>query len=93
MGKNLVPLLSSFTPYLQTLRLWRDDDFPWTSTEHVAVFQQDLSELVEQLKELVLLDIYGEINREKIEPYRSMVQMHFPNSRVHIEITRFRFWV
>ncbi|CAF3981445.1 unnamed protein product, partial [Rotaria sp. Silwood1] len=58
-----------------------------------AVFQQDLSELVEQLKELVLLDIYGEINRGKIEPYRSMVQMHFPNSRAHIEITRFRFWV
>ncbi|CAF3182010.1 unnamed protein product [Rotaria sp. Silwood2] len=93
MGKNLVPLLSSYTPYLQTLRLWRDDDFPWTSIEHVAVFQQDLSELVEQLKELVLLDIYGEINREKIEPYRSMVQMRFPNSRVHIEIIRFRFWV
>jgi hypothetical protein len=49
--------------------------------------------LVEQLKEFVLLDIYGKITREQVELYRSMVQMLFPNSRVHIEITRFRLWL
>ncbi|CAF4509946.1 unnamed protein product, partial [Rotaria sp. Silwood2] len=31
IGENLVPLLSTFMPHLQTLRLWRPDDFPWTS--------------------------------------------------------------
>ncbi|CAF4534545.1 unnamed protein product, partial [Rotaria sp. Silwood2] len=93
IGKNLIPLLTSYTPYLQSLRLWRVDDFPWTSIEHVAVFQQDLSQLVNQLKEFVFLDIYGQIHRDKIEPYRSMVQMCFPNGRVHIEMTRFHLWI
>ncbi|UJR24119.1 hypothetical protein I4U23_027086 [Adineta vaga] len=31
IGKNLVPFLSIYMPYLRTLRLWRSDDFPWTS--------------------------------------------------------------
>ena len=59
----------------------------------MVVFEQDLCELVEQLKEFVYLDIYGEIDRNKIEPYRSMVQTRFPNSRVFIEISRFRLWL
>ncbi|CAF4422949.1 unnamed protein product, partial [Rotaria sp. Silwood2] len=31
VGKNLVSFLGNYTPYLQTLRIWRPDDFPWTS--------------------------------------------------------------
>ncbi|CAF3478953.1 unnamed protein product, partial [Rotaria sp. Silwood2] len=31
VGKNLVPFLARDIPYLQTLRLWRPDDFLWTS--------------------------------------------------------------
>jgi hypothetical protein len=32
VGKRLVPFLSIYMPHLQTLRLWRPDDFPWTSS-------------------------------------------------------------
>jgi hypothetical protein len=49
-------------------------------------------ELTEQLKEFVYLDIYGRIYGEKIEPYRSMVQTYFPNSRLFIDQSRFRLW-
>ncbi|CAF1262112.1 unnamed protein product [Rotaria magnacalcarata] len=31
VGKHLVPFLKLYMPYLQTLRLWRPDDFPWTT--------------------------------------------------------------
>ncbi|CAF5083569.1 unnamed protein product, partial [Rotaria sp. Silwood1] len=31
IGKNLVSFLSTYMPHLQILRLWRPDDFPWTS--------------------------------------------------------------
>ncbi|CAM2705397.1 unnamed protein product [Rotaria socialis] len=93
-GKNLIYLLSTYTPYLQTLRLWRNDDFPWTSirpsykkkflrhvlcrrwilslrkpesiAQHVTLFEQNLCELVEQLKEFVYLDIYWYTDPEKI---------------------------
>ncbi|CAF2953042.1 unnamed protein product [Rotaria sp. Silwood2] len=80
-------------PHLQTLRLWRADDFPWTSTQHVAVFEQDLCQLVETLKEFIFLDIYGEIHKEKVEPYRLMAQTRFPNSRINVEVSRFRLWL
>ncbi|CAF3173933.1 unnamed protein product [Rotaria sp. Silwood2] len=30
--KQLVPFLNKYMPYLQTLRLWRPDDFSWTSS-------------------------------------------------------------
>ena len=33
IGKNLVSFLGSYIPYLQTLRIWRPDDFPWTSSK------------------------------------------------------------
>ncbi|CAF3068386.1 unnamed protein product [Rotaria sp. Silwood2] len=120
-GKHLVPFLSTYMPNLQTLRLWRPDDFPWTSirpnfkygyyygvsmgqwqrtlntpqsiNEHVAVFEQDLSQLFEQLKQLVYLDIHGDTSSEKIEPYRLMVQTRFPNSQIDIQISRFRLWM
>ena len=35
IGKHLVPFLSTYMPHLQTLRLWRADDFPWTSSKFV----------------------------------------------------------
>jgi hypothetical protein len=57
------------------------------------VFEQNISELVEQLKHFVYLDIYGQTDREKIEPYRSMVQTRFPNSHVLVDISRFRLWL
>ncbi|UJR29131.1 hypothetical protein I4U23_010345 [Adineta vaga] len=108
-------------PHLQTLRLWRYDDFPWTSirpiykegflyqqsilrwlkslktsksvAKHVTVFEQDLCQLFETLKELTFLDIYGDVDLEKVEPYRIMVQTRFPNSRNHVETSRFRLWL
>ncbi|CAF3950903.1 unnamed protein product [Rotaria sp. Silwood1] len=79
-------------PHLQTLRLWRPDDFPWTTNQHVAVFEQDLCQLTGKLKDFIFLDIYGEIHYEKVEPYRSMVQARFPDSRIDVEISRFRLW-
>ncbi|CAF3338389.1 unnamed protein product, partial [Rotaria sp. Silwood2] len=121
MGKNLVSVLSCYMPHTETLHLWRDDDFPWTSirpeyetermcqiysgrwieslrtfqsiVDHVAVFEQNLCQLVQNLKELVFIDIYGRIHPEKIEPFRSMVKSRFPNSRLHIEMSKFRLWI
>ncbi|CAF3420896.1 unnamed protein product [Rotaria socialis] len=121
VGKNLVPFLSTYVPHLQTLRLWRPDDFPWTSirpgfkldcryaalltqwldslitpqsiAQHVTIFQQDLCQLAEELKELCFLDIYGAIHREKVESYHSMVKTCFPNSQIYIGISRFRLWI
>ncbi|CAF3299899.1 unnamed protein product [Rotaria socialis] len=136
LGKNLVPFLSKYMPYLQTLCLWKRDDFPWSSMEslngekfsgqspdisqkphfyrrsgilarrwlkylkatesinqHAARFEQDLCELVEQLKQLVYLDIHGEINDEKLESYRLMVQKRFSDAHFSIEKSRFRLWI
>ncbi|CAF4543994.1 unnamed protein product, partial [Rotaria socialis] len=42
-GKNLIYLLSTYTPYLQTLRLWRNDDFPWTSNKFFLLKSRKLS--------------------------------------------------
>ncbi|CAF4222460.1 unnamed protein product [Rotaria sordida] len=107
-------------PHLQTLRLWRPDDFPWTTirpnfkrehygnltrrwlkslrtresiNKHVTVFEQDLSQLVTELKQFVFLDIYSDTDSEKVEPYRSMVQKRFPNSQLCIDKLRFRLWI
>jgi hypothetical protein len=33
-GEQLVPFLSRYMPQLQTLRLWRIDDFLWTSRKY-----------------------------------------------------------
>jgi hypothetical protein len=38
VGKNLVPFLRRHMPRLQTLRLWRPDDFPWTSSMYLYIF-------------------------------------------------------
>ncbi|CAF4062873.1 unnamed protein product, partial [Rotaria sordida] len=100
IGKHLVPFLKLHMPHLQTLRLWRPDDFPWTTVrpdlpegyyrkvllqrwmkflhtsesiaQQVTVFEQDLCQLVEQLKYFVFLDIYGVISYEKAQAYHSM---------------------
>ncbi|CAF4236636.1 unnamed protein product [Rotaria sp. Silwood2] len=121
IGKHLVPFLNRYMPHLQTLRLWRPDDFPWTSirpddeirrnnvfplqqwiksletpesiAQHVNVFEQDLCQLIEKLKEFTFLDIYGEIHYEKVEAYRLMIQNCFPHSRNDVEVSRFRLWL
>ncbi|CAF4814915.1 unnamed protein product [Rotaria sp. Silwood1] len=35
LGKYLVPFLSKHMPYLQTLCLWKPDDFPWSSKQNI----------------------------------------------------------
>jgi hypothetical protein len=35
IGKQLVAFLSTYMPRLQTLRLWRPDGFPWTSSKFI----------------------------------------------------------
>jgi hypothetical protein len=40
IGKHLVPFLNIYMPHLQTLRLWRPDDFPWTSSKFI--FKQNI---------------------------------------------------
>ncbi|CAF5090327.1 unnamed protein product, partial [Rotaria sp. Silwood1] len=61
--------------------------------QHVAIFEQDLCQLVENLKEFTFLDINGEIHYEKVESYRSMVQTRFPHCRSDVGILRFRLWL
>ncbi|CAF3666934.1 unnamed protein product [Rotaria sp. Silwood1] len=61
--------------------------------QHVNVFEHDLCQLVEQLKQLACLDIYGKTAREKVECYRLMVENRFPNSRIDIQMSRFRLWM
>ncbi|CAF4241673.1 unnamed protein product, partial [Rotaria sordida] len=66
---------------------------PQSINEHVTIFEQDLSQLFEQLQQFVFLDIYGIISQEKVESYRLMIQSRFPNSNFDIQISRFRLWV
>jgi hypothetical protein len=42
IGKNLVPFLSIYMPNLRTLRLWRPDDFPWTSSMYKFVTYRNI---------------------------------------------------
>lgn len=58
----------------------------------MAVFEQDLCQLFEQLKALTFLDISGKLDYEKKEPYYSMVRDRFPESRIDVELSRFRLW-
>ncbi|CAF4268007.1 unnamed protein product, partial [Rotaria socialis] len=66
---------------------------PESIKKHVIIFEEDLCELVEQMKDLIFLDIHGEIHEEKVEPYRSVVQAIFPYNRSDIEMFRFRLWL
>ena len=58
----------------------------------MAVFEQDLCQLFEQLKELTFLDISGRIDYVKVEPYHLMARTRFPNSRLDVQLSRFRLW-
>ncbi|CAF4893833.1 unnamed protein product, partial [Rotaria sp. Silwood1] len=53
----------------------------------------NLCQLVQQLKEFVYLDIYGNIDYDKVEPYHLIVKKRFPNSRIYIQISRFSLWI
>jgi hypothetical protein len=61
--------------------------------QHVTVFEQDLCQLVMNLKEFIFLDIYGGIPLEKVQAYRSMAQTRFSKSRIDVELSRFRLWL
>ncbi|CAF3559599.1 unnamed protein product, partial [Rotaria sp. Silwood2] len=61
--------------------------------QHVNVFEQDLCQLIGQLKQFVFLDIRGETDPGKVKPYRSMVQRCFPHSKIDVELKRFRLWI
>ena len=67
--------------------------FAFHLDEYTTVFEEDLSQLVQNLKHFVYLDIYGQINEQKLESYRLMVERRFPHAYFSIEITRFRFWI
>jgi hypothetical protein len=47
------------------------------------------------LKQFVYLDIHGQINPEKVEVSRLMVQKRFSNPNIYfsIEIARFHRWI
>ncbi|CAF4458334.1 unnamed protein product [Rotaria socialis] len=80
--------------YAALLTQWLDSLItPQSIAQHVTIFQQDLCQLAEELKELCFLDIYGAIHREKVESYHSMVKTCFPNSQIYIGISRFRLWI
>ncbi|CAF4094597.1 unnamed protein product, partial [Rotaria sp. Silwood1] len=37
--------------------------------QHVVILEQDICQLIKELKEFTFLDIYGKIGYEKVEPY------------------------
>ncbi|CAF4975178.1 unnamed protein product, partial [Rotaria sp. Silwood1] len=45
MGKDLVALLSNYMVQLHTIRLWRDDDFPWTSSKKIFSIKINIFEI------------------------------------------------
>ncbi len=59
----------------------------------MSIFEHDLCQLVEELKDFTVLEMYGEIPYEKVEPYLVMVQTHFPRSHTCVELSRFRLWL
>ncbi|CAF2091807.1 unnamed protein product [Rotaria magnacalcarata] len=80
---NLVPVLR----WISSLKT------PKSIAQNAAIFEQDLCQLITELKEFTFLDIYGDIHYEKVETYREMVQARFPHSRVDVEISRFCLWL
>ena len=71
----------------------RKHEFVVYVAQHVALFEQDLCQLFEQLTALVFLDIYGRISEEKAEQYRRMIGTRLPASLCVITTYRFRLWV
>ena len=54
--------------------------------------KQDLCQLMEGLKDLTFLDIYGGVSRKKARAYRLMPRTHFPRGHIRVELIRFRLW-
>jgi hypothetical protein len=46
IGKHLVSFLNMYMPHLQTLRLWRPDDFPWTSRKFISNHKYQLERVI-----------------------------------------------
>jgi hypothetical protein len=59
----------------------------------VLIFEQDLCQLMEGLKDLTFLDIYGAVCWKKARAYLLMAQTHFPRGHIRVELTRFRLWL
>ena len=59
----------------------------------MTIFEQDLSQLIESLKEFIFLDINGKIDYRKVKPYHLMVQTQFPDSRSIVEASKFSLWL
>lgn len=72
--------------------MWTETTFIYLE-KHTATFEQDLSQLTEQLQELTFVDIYGKVHEVKSRYYREMVHRRFPNSRSDVTKTRFRLWL
>ncbi|CAF1014432.1 unnamed protein product, partial [Rotaria sordida] len=77
-------LISQWINYLRT---------PQSIAQHATLFEQDLCQLIEQMKKFTFLVIYGQIQPDKVESYRLMVQTRFPNTRSVVERTRFCLWL
>lgn len=67
--------------------------FVFCLVQHIDLFESNLSQLFDQLRRLVYLEIYGKIPLTKVEPYRIMAQNRFPNGRIDIDMSRFRLWI
>jgi hypothetical protein len=63
------------------------------SAQYATIFEQDLSQLIKNLKEFTFLEIFGEIPYEKVESYRLMAQALFPYSQVDVGRSRFQLWL
>ncbi|CAF2178118.1 unnamed protein product [Rotaria magnacalcarata] len=79
---------------MNSIRRWiRSLTTPESIVQHVSIFEQDLCQLVEQLKHFVFLHIRGDINHQKVEAYQAMVQNRFPNSRSFVNTSKFSLWL
>ena len=61
--------------------------------EHASLLEQDIRQLVTHLKQLVFLDIHGNVWEEKMEVYRDMLHTRFPNNRHTVNLFRLRIWL
>jgi hypothetical protein len=57
----------------------------------VSIFEKDLCQLVEGLKDLTVLNIYGGVSYP--QAYLLMAQTHFPHANICVEVTRFCLWL
>ncbi|CAF2927125.1 unnamed protein product [Rotaria sp. Silwood2] len=74
---------TDFNPCLFGLLVTRWNLFlqtPVSINQLVNIFEQDLCQLIKQLKEFIFLDIHSEIDQENVEPYHSIIRAHFSNN-------------